>query len=143
MKDKRLVRWIAISYVPIAILVLLFAVGWRLLPARARGHLHFLTPRLTGKVVFCDESTVRTYKFSAQGGDYGTYEWTVGPDDHPIKIELFNTNSWYVTNMELRVELNGNDWIVSGTVNTDGEEPMLVSNTIPVGDPIIINRCGL
>lgn len=142
MRNKHFVRGIVIAASAAVVLILLFTVGWNLLPAKIRGDLHFLTPRLTGRVVLCDGDTEKTFRFSSPG-DYGSYEWVVGTEDHPITVELYNANNWYVTNMELRVERSGSEWIVFGTVNTDGEEPRLVSDTIPVGEPIVIDCGGL
>lgn len=141
MKTKRIIPIIFASAAA-ALLIIGGVVLWKRLPPRIRGHLHFLTPRLTGTVTLCDGKYEKTYRFSSTG-DYGPYEWTVGPEETPVKIVRYNANNWYVTNMDLRVERKGNEWIVSGTVNTDGKPSETVSDTIPVGEPIIINCGGL
>lgn len=141
MKTKKLFP-IILAAAAAALLIVGGVAFWKHLPPRARGHLHFLTPRLTGKVTLCDGEDERVYHFSSPGG-YGSYEWTVGPKDDPVKIIRYNANNWYVTDMDLRVERKDNEWIVSGTVNTDGEPLESVSDTIPFGEPIVIDCGGL
>lgn len=141
MKTKKIIP-IILAAAAAALFIVGGVVIFQHLPPRIKGHLHFLTPRLTGTVTLCDGENERSYSFSSPG-DYGPYEWTVGPEETPVKVVRYNANNWYVTNMELRVERKGNEWIVSGTVNTDGKPLETVSDTIPVGEPIIINCGGL
>lgn len=140
MRNKAAAKWILIGVAGASAIILLLVLGWNLLPARIKGHLHVLTPRLTGTVVLYDGATEETYRFSARG-DYGLYEWTVGPEDLPITVVRFNANNWYVTKMDIRVARQGDAWVITGTVDTDGQAPAIISDSIPVGEPIVVS-CG-
>ena len=142
MRNRIAAKWIIIGAAGVSAVILLLVFGWNLLPAKIRGHLHILTPRLTGTVVLSDGTTEETYRFSARG-DYGPYEWTVGSKDLPITVIRFNANNWYVTKMDIRVARQGDAWIITGTVDTDGQEPEHILNSIPVGEPIVISCGGL
>lgn len=48
-----------------------------------------------GKLTVKLDETSNSYGFSAPG-DYGGFEWIVGPEDAPFTVTLFNRANWHV-----------------------------------------------
>ena len=96
-------------------------------------HIGSIRGKLTVKL---DDSS-KTYTFSALG-EYGGFEWTIGPEDTPFTVTLFNRNNWHVIDMDFTAEREMSSWHITGTVNVRTYEPMAYEKTIPDSEPLVI-----
>lgn len=114
----------------IAVGCTIIAVGLISVFTYHRGSIH-------GKLTVKHDDSSKSYSFSAPG-DYGDYEWVVGPDDAPFKVTLFNRNNWHMIDMDFVAERETFSWRITGTVNVKTYEPMIYDEMIPDGEPLVI-----
>ncbi|MBR1559662.1 MAG: hypothetical protein IJ646_05405 [Clostridia bacterium] len=101
-------------------------------------NLLVIIPKIHGSVTFHQGDDSQVYRFSAAGGEYGSYDWTVGPDELPISVYLFSRNNWHVIDMNFDVEQVETQWHITGTVNVKTYEPVTYDAYIPLSDPVKI-----
>ncbi len=121
---KKLSRWIII------IICMIIAVGFVFVSTYHRGSIH-------GKLTVKLDDSSKTYSFSA-AGDYGDFEWTVGPENAPFRVTLFNRNNWHVIDMNFVAKRETSSWHITGTVHVKTYEPMMYDKKIPDGEPLVI-----
>ena len=109
---------------------IMIAIGFAFVFTCHRGSIH-------GELTVKHDDSLKSYSFSAPG-DYGGFEWVVGPEDAPFKVTLFNRNTWHVIDMDLVAERNTSSWHITGTVNVKTYKPMVYDETIPDGEPLVI-----
>ena len=121
---KKLSRWI------IVIICMIIAVGFVFVSTYHRGSVH-------GKLTVKLDDSSKTYNFSARG-DYGHFEWIIGPKEAPFQVTLFNRNNWHVIDMDFVAERETSAWHITGTVHVKTYEPMMYDKKIPDGEPLVI-----
>ena len=121
---KKLSRWI------IVIICMIIAVGFVFVSTYHRGSIH-------GKLTVKLDDSSKTYNFSARG-DYGHFEWIIGPKEAPFQVTLFNRNNWHVIDMDFVAERETSSWHITGTVYVKTYEPMMYDKKIPDGEPLVI-----
>ena len=121
---KKLSRWI------IVIICMIIAVGFVFVSTYHRGSIH-------GKLTVKLDDSSKTYNFSARG-DYGHFEWIIGPREAPFQVTLFNRNNWHVIDMDFVAERETSSWHITGTVHVKTYEPMMYDKKIPDGEPLVI-----
>ncbi len=121
---KKLSRWI------IVIICMIIAVGFVFVSTYHRGSIH-------GKLTVKLDDSSKTYNFSARG-DYGHFEWIIGPKEAPFQVTLFNRNNWHVIDMNFVAERETSSWHITGTVHVKTYEPMMYDKKIPDGEPLVI-----
>ena len=121
---KKLSRWI------IVIICMIIAVGFVFVSTYHRGSIH-------GKLTVKLNDSSKTYNFSARG-DYGHFEWIIGPKEAPFQVTLFNRNNWHVIDMDFVAERETSSWHITGTVHVKTYEPMMYDKKIPDGEPLVI-----
>ena len=121
---KKFSHWV------ITICCIVIAVGFVFVFTYHRGSIH-------GKLTVKLDDASKTYSFSAPG-DYGDFEWSIGPDGMPFTVSLFNRNTWHVIDMDFAAERETFSWHITGTVNVKTYEPMVYDKTIPDGEPPVI-----
>ena len=121
---KRISHWIIIFF------CLVLAAGFIFVFTYHRGSIR-------GKLTVKQGNSTRTYTFTAPG-DYGGFEWTVGPKETPFTARLFNRNNWHVIDMDFVAEREESAWQITGTVNVKTYEPTAYEKTIPDGEPLVI-----
>ena len=120
----KLSRWI------IVIICMIIAVGFVFVSTYHRGSIH-------GKLTVKLDDSSKTYNFSARG-DYGHFEWIIGPKEAPFQVTLFNRNNWHVIDMDFVAERETSSWHITGTVHVKTYEPMMYDKKIPDGEPLVI-----
>ena len=124
MKKLSLSRWI------IVIICMIIAIGFVFVSTYHRGSIH-------GKLTVKLDDSSKTYNFSARG-DYGHFEWIIGPKEAPFQVTLFNRNNWHVIDMDFVAERETSSWHITGTVHVKTYEPMMYDKKIPDGEPLVI-----
>jgi hypothetical protein len=114
----------------IVIICMIIAVGFVFVSTYHRGSIH-------GKLTVKLEDSSKTYNFSARG-DYGHFEWIIGPKEAPFQVTLFNRNNWHVIDMDFVAERETSSWHITGTVHVKTYEPMMYDKKIPDGEPLVI-----
>lgn len=119
-----------LSHGIIAVVCIVIAAGFVFVSTYHRGSIR-------GKLIVKLDDSSKIYTFSALG-DYGRFEWIIGPEDIPFKVTLFNRNYWHVINMDFAAERAASSWRITGTVNVKTYKPMAYEKTIPDGEPLVI-----
>jgi hypothetical protein len=114
----------------IVIICMIIAVGFVFVSTYHRGSIH-------GKLTVKLDDSSKTYNFSARG-DYGHFEWIIGPKEAPFQVTLFNRNNWHVIDMDFVAERETSSWHITGTVHVKTYEPMMYDKKIPDGEPLVI-----
>ena len=132
--SRMIKRCIRKTVVAVGLLVLTAVILWLL---DSKGLL-ILTPKINGTVTVHQNGESETFRFSARGGEYGDYDWSLGSKEMPISVHLFSRNSWHVVNMNFDIERLETDWHITGTVNVKTYNPVSYEDSIPLGEPIRI-----
>ena len=129
---KRKIGCIIICAAAVAHAVLLYMqIGYEV------GSFYF-GPKIKGSVTLRSEAGDAEYSFEAAEGRHGYYEWTVGTDDVPIDISLFNKNDWQTTRLNLTVVQSGEEWLITGKVSSNRFGRRTYENRIPIDERIRI-----
>ncbi len=101
--------------------------------------LVIIIPKIQGTLTIHQDYGSQVYRFSAAGGDYGEYCWTVGPDELPVSIDLFSRNCHFVIDMSFDIERLDTQWQVTGIVSVKNHEPVFYLDNIPLEQPLRIS----
>ena len=95
--------------------------------------------KIKGSVTLCSEAGYVEYDFEDQSGGYGWYEWTVGSDDVPIDIYLFNKNDWQTIRLDFTVTQDGSEWLITGKISSNRFQRKTYESRVPVDERIRID----
>ena len=99
----------------------------------------YLGPKIKGTITLRTEAGDTVYEFNDLNGGYGWYEWTVGPEDVPIDIYLFNKNDWQTTRLDLAVTQNDYDWLITGKISSNRFQRKTYESCVPIDERIRID----
>lgn len=132
-KIKRKRMFICMGIAALAAVLLLFLqFGYRC------GFLYF-GARIEGTVLLRTQESEHLYEFKDQDGGYGAYRWTLGTEDLPVEVYLFNTNDWQVIRAGFTVVQEGTQWLITGKIKGNRYQTQNYEKRIPVGERIYIN----
>ena len=98
-----------------------------------------LGPKIKGTVTLRTEAGDIVYGFDDPNGGYGWYEWTVGSEDVPIDIYLFNKNDWQTTRLDLTVMQNDYEWLITGKISSNRFQRRTYESCVPIDERIRID----
>ncbi len=132
-KTGRKFIYIAIATAAVVAAILLFLqFGYRC------GFICF-GDKIEGTVLLRTQGSELQYEFKDPDGGYGAYEWSLGTEDLPIDVYLFNTNDWQTIRAGFTVVQEGPQWLITGEIKGNRYHTENYEKRIPVGEKIYIN----
>lgn len=133
IKTGHMARRVIVCTVFAVLVVLLYMqIGYEL-------GIFYLGPKIKGSVMLHNEAGNIAYEFDDPNGGYGWYEWTVGTDEVPIDIYLFNKNGWQITRLDLNVTPNDHEWLITGKISSNRFQRKTYESRVPLDERIRID----